>query len=523
MANGKAYTDPLHLSLLISRVEAVCREMGAVLRRASFSPNIKDRLDYSCALFDAEGRLYAQAAHIPVHLGSMAWAMKDIVGEVRWEAGDMLVLNDPFKGGTHLPDVTLISPVFYQGALVSFVANRAHHANIGSDTPGSMPVSTSLSEEGFLISPTLLVKKGVLNQDLLDQLAAIEGLDVSGDLAAQMSANRTGEIRLLEILTQEGCSQFQEGIRAVNQYGRRLADNLLVGLPDGVFEFEDYLDDDGVGTVDIPLKVKIVITTTAQGTKDLQVDFTGSSPEVRGNLNCPLSVTAAGVFYAFRCQMPDYTPSCAGIFDGIHIIAPKGSLLNASPPAAVAAGNVETSMRVVDLVLGALSKAVPDRIPAASQGTMNNIAMGNHRVTPPWDYYETLAGGQGAHMTGSGLSAAHSHMTNTLNTPAESVEMHFPVRIKSYALRSASGGSGRFPGGDGLVREYEFLGPAEVTLLTERRKRGPWGLQGGGSGQPGRNMLDGVEVSAKCYLKVRAGQLLRVETPGGGGFGEPID
>ncbi|MDH5737943.1 MAG: hydantoinase B/oxoprolinase family protein [Gammaproteobacteria bacterium] len=510
---------PIQLSLLISRVEAVCREMGVVLRRASFSPNIKDRLDFSCALFDAQGRLYAQAAHIPVHLGSMAWAMQDIVDAVQWREGDMLVLNDPYKGGTHLPDVTVISPVFVDERLVSFVANRAHHANIGSDTPGSMPVSRRLDEEGFLISPSMLVQAGRLNEDLLSQLSAIEGLDVTGDFAAQMSANRTGESRLKQLITSEGLASFLPGLEAINDYGRRIADAALADIPDGQYAFSDYLDDDGVGSVDIPLQVTITITGS-----EVRVDFTGTSPQVAGNLNCPLSVAAAGVIYAFRCLMPDYTPACWGSFSGITIHAPAGSLLNARPPAAVAAGNVETSMRVVDLVLGALAQAVPDRIPAASQGTMNNVAMGNHQVSPAvrraWDYYETLAGGHGAHARSDGFSATHSHMTNTLNTPAESVEMHFPVRIRRYALRRGSGGAGFHTGGDGLIREYEFLEPAAVTLLTERRRYAPWGLAGGTAGQTGRNLLDGTELPGKCHLQVEAGQVLCVETPGGGGYGQ---
>lgn len=505
----------IQLSIFISRVEAICREMGLVLRRTSFSPNIKDRLDYSCALFDVNGRLYAQAAHIPVHLGSMAYAMSSIVDSVDWQQGDMLVLNDPYMGGTHLPDVTVVSPVFYQGDLISFVANRAHHANIGSETPGSMPVSTSLAEEGFLISPSFLIKAGKVNKALMDKLESIEGIDVSGDFAAQISANKTGESRLLNLIAGNGADFFLEGLREINSYGERIAQSLLQTIPDGVYEFIDYMDDDGVGTEQIPIKVTVSVTDAR-----VLVDFAGTSSQVRGNLNCPISVAAAAVFYVFRCLMPAYTPACAGTFDFIEISAPEGSIVNARRPAAVAAGNVETSMRIVDAILGALADALPGQIPAASQGTMNNVAMGNHKVNAPWDYYETLAGGLGAHSQGSGGSATHSHMTNTLNTPAESVEMHFPVRIKKYALRPGSGGDGLYQGGDGLIREYEFLEPAEVSLLTDRRINRPWGLNEGGLGLEGKNFLDDQEISGKCQLHVKEGQVLRIETPGGGGFGK---
>lgn len=509
--------DPVALSIFIKRVEGICQEMGLILRQAALSPNIKDRLDFSCALFDSQGELFAQAAHIPVHLGSMAFAMRSIVESVEWGNGDVLALNDPFLGGTHLPDVTLISPFFMGTERVGFVVNRAHHANIGAITPGSMPVSTTLEEEGVVIPPTLLVRGGRVDEAALGKLSDIGGAEVSGDFAAQRSANRTGINRLNELVAtlggdSSGLDQFREGVRAINDYGRKIALAALAELPRGRYSFSDCLDDDGCGTRDIAVACCIEVTDDG-----VHVDFEGTSAQVRGNVNCPLSVAAAAVFYVFRCLLPDYTPACAGTFSCVRVSAPEGSLVNARRPAAVAAGNVETSMRIADVVLGALALAVPGRIPAASQGTMNNVAMGNHQVQPPWDYYETLGGGTGAMPYAAGASAVQSHMTNTLNTPIESLEMHFPLRIRRYALRQASGGQGRFPGGDGLIREFEFLAPAEVTLLTERRLHAPWGIRGGGDGQRGRNFLDGRPVPGKCQLSVQTGQVLRIETPGGGG------
>lgn len=506
--------SPIELGILISRVESICYEMGVVLRQAAFSPNIKDRLDLSCALFDSRGQLYAQAAHIPVHLGSMAYAMADIVDGVDWQEGDVLALNDPYLGGTHLPDVTLVSPFFYDGEIISFIANRAHHANIGADSPGSMPLSTTLEEEGLIIPPTLIVKQGQVVHEEMERLSGIEGADVAGDFAAQMSANRVGLQRLQHLVDKVGKGEFLHGIDEINAYGERLARNTLKDIPAGVYEFTDVMDDDGCGNEDVAIHVAIDVSA-----ERIKVDFTGTAGEVSGNINCPLSVAAAAVFYGFRCLLPDHTPACAGTFQFVQLSAPEGCLINARRPAAVVAGNVETSMRIVDTVLGALAKALPERIPAASQGTMNNIAMGNHKSNRPWDYYETVAGGTGAHSHGDGLSGLQSHMTNTLNTPIESLEMHYPLRIREYAIRRGSGGEGRWRGGNGLVREFEFLESAAVTLLTERRRHPPWGLADGKPGQRGVNYLDGEVVAGKCELSVRPGQVLRVETPGGGGFG----
>jgi N-methylhydantoinase B len=509
--------NTIELSLFSSRLMAVCGEMGAVLQRAAFSTNIKDRLDFSCAVFGPQGELCAQAAHIPVHLGSMAFAMQDLVAGTDWAPGDVVIVNDPFLGGTHLPDITLITPVYAAEVLVGFVANRAHHADIGADTPGSMPISRSLEEEGIVIQPTHLLRAGQPVVRVMQRIVAATAspVQMEGDLAAQLSANRAGEQRLAELVHATGLDAFKAGLAAVNHYGARLAEETLAALPDGCYHFQDVMDDDGLGAQDIPLAVTIQVS----GGK-VEVDFTGTATQAEGNINCPLSVTPAGVFYVFRCLMPPHTPACAGSFQGIRLSAPEGCLVNAQRPAAVAAGNVETSSRIVDVVMGALAQALPDKIPAASQGTMNNLAMGVRNEGFCWDYYETMGGGMGAGSRSAGLSATQSHMTNTLNTPIEVLEMDFPLRVNRYQLRSGSGGSGRHCGGDGLVREFEFLAPAVVTLLTERRRRQPWGLQAGTAGAAGENRYNGKLLPSKITLNARAGDQLTVATPGGGGWGQ---
>ena len=504
--------NPVELNLFASRVAAICDEMGVVLRRAAFSPNIKDRLDFSCALFDSRGGLFAQAAHIPVHLGSMAYAMGGVVRRFDWVEGDMAVFNDPYLGGTHLPDVTLVAPVFHGGELAGFVANRAHHANIGCDTPGSMPLSETLAEEGEIIPPTLLYRGGELRADV--RLPGSEN-GLGGDFAAQAGANQVGARRLGRLLDALGIDAYRAGIAQLNDYAGRIARNALGELAEGSFRFRDFLDDDGFSDHPVPLELELRLRDGAA-----ELDFSTSADQVRGNLNCPEPVVAAAAFYCFRCLFPERAPVCDGLFRPLRLIVRKGSVLNANAPAAVAAGNVETSMRLVDLIFGALAQALPGRIPAASQGTMNNVAMGavDSANGERWDYYETLAGGMGAGPRWPGLHARHSHMTNTLNTPVESLEMHYPLRVRRYALRAGSGGAGRNRGGDGLVREYQFLAPASLSLLSERRRIPPWGLQGGEAGQTGENQLNGKPLPAKCTLQVAAGDRLVLSTPGGGGF-----
>lgn len=521
--------NPVERALFISRIEALCEEMGLVLRRAAFSPNIRDRLDFSCALFDQDGRLAAQAAHIPVHLGSMAYAMADIVTTIDWQPGSMVMLNDPYLGGTHLPDVTLIAPLFCpsgscQSRLVGFVVNRAHHANIGAASPGSMPLSRSLAEEGVVIPPTKVIAGGqwlpaglALIRSINPHLPQPDSADhaLFGDFAAQVSANRAGAERAAELLTALGPGGFAAALDEVNDYAARLAQSALMAIPDGDYRYVDYLEDDGQGQQMIPIRLLLQVSKG-----HIHADFSGTAPQVEGNINCPLSVAAAALYYVFRSLMPAHIPNCAGAFRNITLHAPSGSLLNARRPAAVAAGNVETSTRVVDVLLGALAQALPGQIPAASHGSMNNVAMGSRGgVSAAWDYYETIGGGMGGSPLTAGLSGVQTHMTNTLNTPVESLERHFPLRVTRYGLRRGSGGAGLHRGGDGLVREFLLLQPAQITLLTERRRLQPWGLAGGQAGATGVNLLNGQPVPAKCQIAGQAGDCLTLMTPGGGGWG----
>ncbi len=512
----------IELSLFTSRIEAVCDEMGVVLRRAAFSPNIKDRLDFSCALFDASGQLAAQAAHIPVHLGSMAFAMQAVVAEIDWQPGDQVIWNDPYLGGTHLPDVTLVAPVFYSsGQLAGFVANRAHYADIGAAAPGSMPLTCDLNDEGVLIRPQKICKQGRMDPDAF---AAIinrvrNPKDAQGDLQAQMGCNRRGAARLSALIKKIGPSAYERNLRALNTYAETMARREIARIPDGQYQFVDELEDDGCGAEH--LQIQLLLTVLGN---ELIFDFAGTAAQTRGNFNCPLPVTAAAVWYVLRCLLPENIPSCAGCFKPLALQIPRGSLLNARFPAAVAAGNVETSSRIVDVVLGAFSQALPDCIPAASQGTMNNIAFGSEdSVRGPWGYYETLGGGLGASRMRRGISARQSHMTNTRNTPVEVLEQRYPIRIQRYAIRKESGGAGLHCGGDGLVREYEFLQAVQCTLLSERRVCAPWGLHGGQSGALGRNVLNDQLLPGKIGLQLQQGDRLRLETPGGGGWGERSD
>lgn len=510
--------DAIELSLFVSRLTAICDDMGAVLRRTSLSPNIKDRMDFSCAIFDPDGALCAQAAHIPVHLGSMAYAMGDIVSRFDWRPGDVVILNDPFLGGTHLPDITLVTPVFADNLLVGFTANRAHHASIGASAPGSMPLSTSLEEEGIVIAPDRLLAGGQRVAAMVQRLAAIEGRSgvgaLPGDFEAQLSAVTLGARRLSVMVEQQGPDDFAAGLAGMNEYASTLAARSLAGLPDGQWSFTDFMDSDGAGALDLPISGTLTISSGWW-----LLSFEGTASQVSGNINCPLSVTAAAAYYSLRCLLPSQIPDCAGAFSVLSIAAPEGSLVNARGPAAVAAGNVETSSRIVDVCLGILAQIIPKRIPAASQGTMNNLAVGSRRAGCEWHYYETIGGGKGAHRDGPGLSGVHSHMTNTRNTPIESLELHYPLRLWSYRLRAGSGGEGAYRGGDGVVRDYEFLAPAEVTLLTERRRRGPWGLAGGEPGSAGENRLNGEMVPEKARLGLERGDRVSIASPGGGGWG----
>ncbi len=505
--------DAIELVLFVSRIQAICDEMGAVLKRTAFSPNIKDRLDFSCAVFDATGHLCAQAAHIPVHLGSMAYAMSSIVNQLNWQEGDMVILNDPYLGGTHLPDVTLIAPVFYDHQLSGFVANRAHHADIGASTPGSMPLAHRLDDEGLIIPPTFIIRGGYSCEETFAEILSHLHNPRMGkaDFSAQISANLAGRKRLSALIRSMDQQKFHALLIALNNYAESLARSGLRAIPEGEYAFSDIMDDDGQGNPDIKISARLHIE---QG--EIQVDFSGTSAQVDGNINCPLSVAAAAVYYCFYCLMPAQTPACAGSFRMITLKTPQDCLINARYPAAVAAGNVETSTRVVDVILGALAQAIPERIPAASHGSMNNIAMG----AAHWDYYETIGGGMGASPSGAGMDAVHTHMTNTLNTPIEVLEKFYPIRIKKYAIRRGSGGKGKYSGGDGLIREYEFLDTCTVTLLTERRSHPPWGLSGGKNGNTAINLFNGHAIPGKTDFIARRGDQLTIMTAGGGGWGK---
>ncbi|MDQ6959866.1 MAG: hydantoinase B/oxoprolinase family protein [Mariprofundaceae bacterium] len=510
--------NAVELSLFAHRLAAICDEMGAVLRRSALSPNIKDREDYSCALFDAAGELVAQAAHIPVHLGSMAFAMRGVVERIDWQPGDVVVFNDPFLGGTHLPDITVVTPIFIREHLGGFAATRAHHADVGGVSPGSMGIHAALTDEGVVLSPGHWFRSGREQQSFLRVFLqrARNPEERMGDLAAQRAACNVGVSRLTALSAVMDIPRALEQLLTISEaYGK----SAIADIPDGCYHFEDVLEDDGLNHGPFTLCASVTVTG-----ETATVDFSGTASQCPGPVNCPMSVTAAAVFYAFRCLMPEGTPQTSAIFRPIRMTAPEGCLVHAKSGAAVAAGNVETSQRIVDVVLGALAQACPERIPAAAQGTMNNVIFGgrnNHGKA--WVYYETLAGGMGAHAHGDGLSAVQCHMTNTKNTSIEVLEMHYPLRIRTYAIRRGSGGSGVFCGGDGVIREWEILAPCKMSLLTERRETRPYGLFGGEPGQAGSNALysnsQWKQLPAKCTHTLKPGNRLRIETPGGGGYG----
>jgi N-methylhydantoinase B len=531
MSDKEQTVDAVSLELFRSGLTAIAEEMGVVLTRSSYSPNIKERRDFSCALFDAQGRLVAQAAHIPVHLGSMPDSvMAALAVFERFEQGDVIAVNDPFLGGTHLPDITLIAPIHStiegEEKLVGFAANRAHHADVGGMSPGSMPMATEIYQEGVIIPPTRLWEAGRPNQSVLNiVLRNLRTPDERrGDLAAQMAANRTGMRRVQELIERWKWEHFATHIDGLIAYAERIARATIQKIPDGCYRFTDYLDNDGVSGE----SVQITCAVTVSG-DEMKVDFTGSAEQTRGNVNTVEAVAKSATYYVARCLMPDDAPMNYGTFVPVKVIAPKGSVVNARPPAAVAQGNVETSQRITDVVFGALASALPEVIPAASQGTMNNISAGgvDPRTGRAFAYYETMGGGMGARPHLDGLSGVHTHMSNTLNTPVEAFEYAYPMRIGSYRLRDRSGGDGEARGGDGLEREIIFEVPTEVTLLTERRVGAPYGLQGGLAGRQGENRLwhEGDEqiLPGKIHFRASVGDRLRIASPGGGGWGERKD
>ena len=509
---------PVQLAIFASRVSALCEEMGATLGELALSPNIRDRLDYSSAVFDPQGALIGQATHIPVHLGSMAFAMRSLVDGRDWNPGDVLICNDPFEGGTHLPDVTVIAPVHEGSGLLGFVANRAHFADIGASRAGSMPISGHIDEEGLRIPPSMLVQGGTLDAGYLQDLASRVHSQTAfrADLKALLAASSRGQSRLRALMEEYGRGTFQRLCSQLQDYAERLARRTIEALPDGRWQFEDVMDSDGTGAQSIPLRLTLMISGS-----DMDLDFSGTADQVAGNINCPEPVTAAAVSYVMHCLMPASTPACAGTLRPVSLNIPEGSLLAARYPAAVAAGNVETSQRVVDLMLGCLNQSAPERIPAASQGTMNNIALGGSDPGP-WDYYETVGGGAGGGPAHAGLSGRQTHMTNTLNTPVEVLEQHYPLQVEKYCLRRGSGGHGGQSGGDGVLRQYRLLAASEVTICCERQRHAPWGLAGGAEGERGRVLVNGERVAGKSTHQLEAGSIIRVETPGGGGYGPGI-
>ncbi|MDY6842915.1 MAG: hydantoinase B/oxoprolinase family protein [Thermodesulfobacteriota bacterium] len=503
---------------------SIADEMGIILRRSSFSPNIKERRDFSCALFDHSGELIAQAAHIPVHLGAMPLTMIHILNCTKFDPNDVVILNDPYHGGTHLPDITLMAPVFCGTSQpIFFVANRAHHTDIGGKAPGSMSPAQDIREEGYLIKPTKLSIQGILNEDLLnDFLPHVRNSNERmGDLQAQLASLNRGIQRLEEIVRKYGKERIVEMGHLLKEYSEKAMRSAIREIQDGTYSFRDYLDDDGVSHDHIQIIVSVTIECD-----EVLADFTKTVDQVAGNVNTVSAVTHAAVYYVFLSLLNGNYPINHGCFKPIKIITREGSLLNANYPAAVAAGNVETSQRIVDTLLGALSQAIPHRIPAASSGSMNNIAVGG--IDPSNDrtftYYETIAGGMGARPYAPGLDAVHTHMTNTLNTPIEALEHSYPLCIESYKIIRGSGGTGRYRGGNGIQRELRFLTDAQISVLSDRRKIPPYGLFNGNPGHTGKNILirGGKKeyIPSKVFASVKKGDILCIQTPGGGGFGK---
>jgi len=492
--------DPVSLSVLASALAGISEEMGAVLIRGAYSSNIKERRDCSAALFDADGRMVAQAEHIPVHLGAMPESVAAVI-EREPRPGDVYILNDPYRGGTHLPDITLVSPIALDGEVVGYAVTRAHHSDVGGMRPGSMPAdSREIWQEGLVIPPVRLTDEVL---DLL--LANVRTPRLRrGDLRAQVAANRLAEQRFAELAERRGRDTVLAACEEVLAYAERRAREAVRELPDGSFQARSEIE----GEPDIPLCVRVTIEGD-----EVSVDFAGSAEQVDANVNCPLAVTRSACYFALRVLLPDDVPANAGAYVPMRISAPEGSVVNARSPAAVVAGNVETSQRIADTVLLALSEAVD--LPAQGQGTMNNLIIGG----PGWTYYETIGGGQGASAAGDGPSGVHVGMTNTLNTPIEALELEFPLRVERYQLRHETGGAGRHRGGDGIERAVRALEPASLSLLTDRRRHAPRGARGGEDGAPGRNLLNGEELPAKTVRDLDAGDVVTVETPGGGGHG----
>lgn len=516
--------DPLSLQVFSNLFSSVAEEMGVTLQRASHSPNIKMRRDFSCAVFDARGRLLAQAAHIPVHLGAMPLAMRAVRDRFDLRPGDVAILNDPYAGGTHLPDVSLVSSAFTAaGVRLGYVMCRAHHADVGGISPGSMPLSTEIYQEGIIIPPVLLVEQGRLNAGLFKLILGNVRTpgERKGDFAAQLAAQRVGEERLAAIADRYGNATVEAHGEGLQRYAETAMQKVIERIEPGGYTFSDWLDDDG--QTPEPVRIAVSIRRRANS-RELEIDFSGSAPQRLGSVNTVEAVTAAATLYVFRCLSAEEVPVNEGSMRPLKILTPPGTVVAAEPPAAVAGGNVETSQRIVDVLFGALSQALPGAVPAASQGTMNNLALGgvDTRRGRSFAYYETMGGGMGARPTAHGMSGVHDHMSNTLNTPVEAFESTYPLRVARYFLRRDTGGRGRHVGGEGLQRDLAFLTAAEVTILSERRTFAPYGLQGGEAGAKGENVLlrNGIEtrLPGKTKFSAQPGDVLSLRSPGGGGY-----
>jgi len=541
--------DPIELEIFKNIFHSIAEEMGAALRRTAFSPNIKERRDYSCAVFDADGEVIAMGDHMPVHLGSMPMSVRAAIAACELADGDVVMLNDPFRGGTHLPDITLVAPVFVgrgqRGRARAggrgrpphtkpdfYVASRAHHADVGGTYPGSMGLCREIYQEGLRIPPVRIMRGGKMERDVFALLMANVRTpeEREGDLGAQIAACHTGAERLREVCQRYGLGRVRVAARELLEYSEEMMRAFLRRVPRGTYRAEDFLDGDGI--TDKPVRIAAGITfhgaqRRVAGGHAVTVDFSGSDPQAEGSVNAVEAITYSACFYGFRCLLGEDVPATAGLMRPIRVMAPEGTVVNARPPAAVAGGNVETAQRIVDVLLRALAQAIPERIPAAASGTMNNLTIGgiDPRSGEPFAYYETIAGGMGARPSKAGVSGVHTHMTNSLNTPAEALEYAYPLRVRRYSLRTGSGGKGKYRGGDGIVREIEVLTDTEVTLLAERRTRGPWGLSDGGDGAPGKTSIvrqDGSveELPGKFNTRLRKGERVRIETPGGGGWGK---
>jgi N-methylhydantoinase B len=531
------WRDPIELEIFKNLYHSIAEEMGAALWRTAFSPNIKERRDYSCAVFDGAGEVIAMGDHMPVHLGSMPMSVRAAIAACEMGPGDVVMLNDPFRGGTHLPDITLVAPVFVERGRsrprkavkrpAFYVASRAHHADVGGAYAGSMGLCREIYQEGFRIPPVRIMRAGVIERDvlalLLNNVRTPE--EREGDLGAQIAACHTGAERLREVCARYGIDRAQRAAWELLQYSEELMRVFLLRVPSGTYRAEDFLDNDGIS--DKPVKIAVEVNlASGRPRPSVTVDFTGSDPQVEGSVNAVEAITYSACFYVFRCLLADDAPATTGLMRPIRVIAPEGTVVNARPPAAVAGGNVETSQRIVDVLLRALAQAIPDRIPAAASGTMNNLTIGgiDPQTGQPFAYYETIAGGMGARPGKSGVSGVHTHMTNSLNTPAEALEYAYPLRVRRYSLRPDSGGGGKHRGGNGIIREIEVLTDCEVTLLADRRTRGPWGLAGGEAGVPGKTSVirssgSIEEMPGKFSTRLRKGERIRIESPGGGGWG----